>query len=64
MDVKPLGISPKELDMVQSRKFLRDECLQHYQIPPEAFGIIENSNRATIDSSLYLAQKKCICTAP
>ena len=57
MDVKPLGISPKELDMVQSRKFLRDECLQHYQIPPEAFGIIENSNRATIDSSLYLAQK-------
>jgi SPP1 gp7 family putative phage head morphogenesis protein len=57
MDVKPLGISPKELDMVESRKFLRDECLQHYQIPPEAFGIIENSNRATIDSSLYLAQK-------
>ena len=57
MDVKPLGISPKELDMVQSRKFLRDECLQHYQIPPEAFGIVENSNRATIESSLFLAQK-------
>ena len=57
MDVKPLGISPKELDMVESRKFLRDECLQHYQIPPEAFGIIENSNRATIDSAFYLAQK-------
>ena len=57
MDVKPLGISPKELDMVESRKFLRDECLQHYQIPPEAFGIVENSNRATIESSLYLAQK-------
>ena len=57
MDVKPLGISPKELDMVDSRKFLRDECLQHYQIPPEAFGIVENSNRATIESSLYLAQK-------
>ena len=57
MDVKPLGISPKELDMVESRRFLRDECLQHYQIPPEAFGIVENSNRATIESSLYLAQK-------
>ena len=57
MDIKPLGIAPKELDMVESRKFLRDECLQHYQIPPEAFGIVENSNRATIESSLYLAQK-------
>lgn len=57
MDIKPLGLAPKELDMVESRKFLRDECLQHYQIPPEAFGIVENSNRATIESSLYLAQK-------
>ena len=60
MDIKPLGISPKELDMVESRKFLRDECLQHYQLPPELFGIVENSNRATIDSSLYLAQKNVI----
>lgn len=60
MDIKPLGMSPKELDMVQSRRFLRDECLQHYQLPPELFGIVENSNRATIDSSLYLAQKNVI----
>ena len=60
MDVKALGISPKELDMVESRKFLRDECLQHYQLPPEIFGIIENSNRATIDSSFYLTQKNVI----
>ena len=60
MDVKSLGISPKELDMVESRKFLRDECLQHYQLPPEVFGIIENSNRATIDASYYLTQKNVI----
>ena len=60
MDIKPLGINPKELDMVESRKFLRDECIQHYQLPPELFGIVENSNRATIDSSLYLAQKNVI----
>ena len=60
MDIKSLGISPKELDMVESRKFLRDECLQHYQLPPEIFGIIENSNRATIDASYYLTQKNVI----
>ena len=60
MELKPLGINPKELDMVESRKFIRDECLQHYQLPPEIFGIIENSNRATIDSSFYLTQKNVI----
>lgn len=60
MSVQPLGIAPKELDMVESRKFLRDECLQHFQLPPEIFGIVENSNRATIDSSFYLMQKNVI----
>lgn len=59
-DVKTLGIAPKELDMVESRKFLRDECLQHFQIPPEIMGIIENSNRSTIDASYYLMQKNII----
>ena len=60
MQVQTLGINPKELDMVESRKFLRDECLQHFQLPPEVMGIIENSNRATIDSSFYLMQKNVI----
>ena len=60
MDIKPLGLAPKELDMVESRKFIRDECLQHYQLPPEVFGIIENSNRATIDASFYLTQKNVL----
>lgn len=60
VDVKTVGIAPKELDMVESRKFLRDECLQHFQIPPEIMGIIENSNRATIDSSFYLFAKNVI----
>ena len=60
VDVKTVGIAPKELDMVESRKFLRDECLQHFQIPPEIMGIIENSNRSTIDSSFYLFAKNVV----
>lgn len=60
VDIKTVGIAPKELDMVESRKFLRDECLQHFQIPPEIMGIVENSNRATIDSSFYLFSKNVI----
>jgi HK97 family phage portal protein len=49
-----------ELDMIESRKYLRDECLQNYQIPPEIYGIIENSNRSTIDSAYYLFNKNVL----
>jgi len=49
-----------ELDMINSRKFLRDECLQNYQIPPEIYGIIENSNRSTIDAADYLFKKNVL----
>lgn len=60
VSIQQLGMAPKELDMTESRKFLRDECLQHYNIPPECFGIIENSNRSTIDSAFYLFNKNVL----
>ena len=55
-----LGDSMKDVDMINSRKFWRDEANQHYQIPPEIFGIIENSNRSTIDASFYLFAKNVL----
>ena len=58
--IEKLGTEPKELDLVASRKFLRDEALQHWNIPPEVFGIIENSNRATIDAAFYLFNKNVL----
>lgn len=58
--IEKLGTEPKELDFVASRKFLRDEALQHWNIPPEVFGIIENSNRATIDAAFYLFNKNVL----
>ena len=51
------GVSPWELDFVESRKFLRDSANQHFHIPPEIMGILENSNRSTIDSAFYLLNK-------
>lgn len=59
-DIKTVGLAPKELDMVESRKYLRNECLQHFRLPPEIMGIIENSNRSTIDASFYLMQKNVL----
>jgi SPP1 gp7 family putative phage head morphogenesis protein len=58
--IDKLGDSVKEMDFVESRKYLRDVFLNHYSIPPELFGIIENSNRSTIDAAYYLFAKNVI----
>lgn len=52
--------SPTELDFVESRKFLRDSANEHYHIPPEIMGILQNSNRSTIDSAEYLLNKNVL----
>ena len=58
--ITKLGDTGREMDFVESRKYMRDVFLQHYQIPPEMFGIIESSNRSTIDSAFYLYSKNVI----
>jgi SPP1 gp7 family putative phage head morphogenesis protein len=60
LTITKLGDSSKEVDMIETRKFLRDLSLQHNQVPPEIYGIIENSNRSTIDASWYLFNKNVI----
>ena len=52
--------TPTELDFVESRKFLRDSSNEHYHIPPEIMGILQNSNRSTIDSAEYLLNKNVL----
>lgn len=52
--IHQLQVSPKEMDFNESRKFLRDQLNQHWQIPPEMMGILESSNRSTIDAAKYL----------
>lgn len=45
-----------ELMYPEFRTRQRDIVLQVYGHPPEIFGILENSNRATIDAAFYLFQ--------
>lgn len=59
-DIIELGKGQKEMDFVESRKFLRDTANQHFFVPPELMGIIENSNRATIDAADYLYTKNVL----
>lgn len=52
--------TPTELDFVNSRRFLRDSANEHFHIPPEIMGILQNSNRSTIDSAEYLLNKNVL----
>ena len=55
-----IASTPQEMDFVESRKFLRDSTNQQYHIPPEIMGILDNSNRSTIDSAFYLLNKNVL----
>jgi len=59
-EVKELNRAQKEMDFVESRKFLRDTANQHFMLPPEVMGIVENSNRATIETADYLYSKNVL----
>lgn len=57
IDVKILQQSFKDMNIVELRKFLRDIVIQVFGVPPEILGIVENSNRATIDGALVIFAK-------
>jgi HK97 family phage portal protein len=54
IDVKQVGHTFREQMLPELRDQSRDTTLQIFSIPPEVMGIVENSNRATIDSAFYL----------
>lgn len=58
--IEKIADSQREMDFVESRKFMRDMANQHEQLPPEIAGILENSNRSTIDAAFYLFTKNVL----
>ena len=59
VDVKELDSMGnfRALQLVQLRAFERDTILQTFGVPPEILGVLENSNRATIDAADYLMSR-------
>lgn len=45
---------------VQIRQHERDTIMQAWGLPPEVLGVLDNSNRATIESADYLFQSKVV----
>jgi hypothetical protein len=58
--VHQLSVSPKEMDFTESRKYLIQMAHEHFCVPPEMRGNLQNSNRATIDSAFYLWTKNVV----
>lgn len=50
----------KEMDFVNSSRFLADATREFFSIPPELMGNITNSNRSTIESSYFLFTKNVL----
>lgn len=57
---QPQQMNMENLTLVPLRKFERDIQLQCWGMPPEQLGIIENSNRATIEASDYVYESRLV----
>lgn len=57
VEVKELSRSLKELEFTELRKFERDTMVSVWGLPPEMLGILQSSNRATIDAADFLFGK-------
>lgn len=54
VNVHEINQSFKDMELTELRQHERDTIIQTFGIPPEMFGILESSNRATIQSAAYL----------
>ena len=60
MSVEMLGQTFKDQEISLLRQASRDIVVQVFNVPPEIVGIVENSNRATIDAADFLYSRGVI----
>lgn len=53
-DIQSAPNNHMEMELLSTRKYLRDTAIQHFSIPPEIMGIIENSNKATVVAAEHI----------
>lgn len=53
INLTQVGQTFKNMELIELRKYDRDLFLQVFGVPPEVIGVIENSNRATVDAAYY-----------
>ena len=60
LGVKNISQTFNDLELTKLRTFERNTIIQTWGVPPEELGIIDNSNRATIDAADFLYQRNVI----
>lgn len=60
MDIFEFKRDLRSMQMVQLREHERDVVMQVFRVPPEIFGVLQHSNRATIDSADFIFTTKCL----
>jgi len=48
----------RDMELLDTRKFYRDTTIQHFGVPPEIMGIVENSNKATVIAAEHIYAKQ------
>lgn len=57
VDIHEMNSSFKDMQLIKLREFERDIVIQVFGVPPEILGIVENSNRATINTADFIFAK-------
>lgn len=60
IDVKQFQSTMKDMQMVGLRDNVRDTVISVFNVPPEIVGVIENSNRATIEAAVFLLASRVV----
>jgi len=60
VEIHELSQSFQDMQLIDLRKYERDTIIQVFGVPPEILGIIENSNRATIEAADLIFAKYCL----
>lgn len=60
VSIQILSQTMKDLDYNDSRRLVQDAVLEHYMIPKELIGKVENSNRATITQAQIIYEKNAL----
>lgn len=57
-NVVSVPVNHRELEVLDTRRFYRDTAIQHFGVPPEIMGIVENSNKATVIAAEHIYAKQ------
>lgn len=56
--VESIPTNHREMELLETRRMYRDTSHQHFGIPPEIVGIVENSNKATVVAAEHIYAKQ------